>query len=188
MDISDVLTIAEQSKALPTHPDPRFPPSPYFKFLRAAAAYTKARVCVELGVCGGGGSLHMCLGTSGIVIGVDIRDDYPEQTKWIQDHFDNWQFWLADSIHAAQIAKDLDHWVGQVDLLFIDTIHTYERTWAEYNAWRRLLSKGALVCLDDLYRPGMDLLWAEMPEPKVRLDWLHPSMSPTDGGFGVLIC
>lgn len=179
-----MLTIAEQSKALPIHPDSRFPPSPYFRFLRAATAHIKARVAVELGVCGGGGSLHMCIGTPGTVIGVDIRDDYPEQTKWIKEQFDNWRFWLIDSLDAAAMATGYS---GMVDLLFIDTIHTYARTMAEYRTWKPLLSKGALVCLDDLHRPGMDRLWAEMPEPKVRLDWLHPSMSPTDGGFGVVI-
>jgi hypothetical protein len=43
-----------------------------------------------------------------------------------------------------------------------------------------------VVCLDDLFRDGMGKVWAEMPENKVRLDFLHPSQSPTDGGFGVV--
>lgn len=34
---------------------------------------------------------------------------------------------------------------------------------------------------------GMDEVWAAMPEPKVRMDWLHHGGSPSDGGFGVIL-
>jgi hypothetical protein len=56
----------------------------------------------------------------------------------------------------------------------------------EYKAYEPYLSDRAIVILDDLFRPGMDDAWSVMPEPKVRFDFLHPSQSPTDGGFGVI--
>ena len=68
---------AAQALTILPYPDPRFPPSPYYRFLRVAAQQMRPRLSVELGVCGGGGSLHLALGYgAGKVIGIDIADDH----------------------------------------------------------------------------------------------------------------
>jgi predicted O-methyltransferase YrrM len=169
------------------YPDPEngkvtFPPSPYYRFLKLLAEEMGAKLSVELGLCGGGGSLHLAM-ASQQVIGVDIALDYEDNIRWIRRNYSNFKFFHGDSIQAAP-------WIygnfGKIDILFIDTTHTYEQTMAEYFAYKRYLSDNAVVCLDDLFRPGMDLAWDEMPETKARFDFLHPSQSPTDGGFGVI--
>jgi predicted O-methyltransferase YrrM len=166
----------------PGNPKTTFPPSPYYRFLKLLADEMSSRLSVELGVCGGGGSLHLAM-ASAQVVGVDVTLEYPDNIRWIRRNYDNFNFLNADSVQSAPIIHSS---FGEIDILFIDTTHTYEQTIAEYFAYERFLSDQAVICLDDLFRPGMDLAWAEMPETKARFDFLHPSASPTDGGFGVI--
>lgn len=170
------------------YPDPdnnrvTFPPSPYYRFLKLLAEYMPARLSVELGVCGGGGSLHLAM-ASQITVGVDLTmAEYEDNIRWIKRHHPNFNFLQGDSVEAARMIYTR---FGPIDILFIDTTHTYDQTMAEYNAYLPFLSHRAVVCLDDLYREGMDRVWDKMPDNRLRLDFLHPSQSPTDGGFGVI--
>jgi predicted O-methyltransferase YrrM len=166
----------------PGNPKTTFPPSPYYRFLKLLAEEIAGCLSVELGVCGGGGSLHLAM-ASDQVVGVDVTLEYPDNIRWIRRNYDNFNFLSADSVQSAPLIYNN---FGEIDILFIDTTHTYEQTMAEYFAYDRYLSDRAVICLDDLFRPGMDLVWAEMPETKARFDFLHPSASPTDGGFGVI--
>lgn len=175
-------TWAAEALQLPVYPDPRFPPSPYYRFLLVAARNLQPVLSVELGVCGGGGSLHLARGYPyGQVVGVDVVEDHKENTDYIRATYPNFRLWLGDSIELAQSIR-LQY--GPVGLLFIDTIHTYERTMAEFETWQKYLDRGAIVCLDDLHRDGMEQAWSELPGHKVRLDMLHPGS--TEGGFGVI--
>jgi predicted O-methyltransferase YrrM len=172
------------------YPDPdnskvTFPPSPYYRFLRLLADEMNSKLSVELGVCGGGGSLHLAMGSQ-IAVGIDVTyDEYMDNVKWLSKNYDNLYLFTDDSVEFAPYIYERFGKV-QIDILFIDTTHTYARTLDEYNAYLPYLSNRAVVILDDLFRPGMDLAWDEMPEPKIRFDFLHPSQSPTDGGFGVI--
>jgi predicted O-methyltransferase YrrM len=191
MNKETLIRIAKQAmltgQMIANYPDPTnekvtFPPSPYYRFLKLLAEHMQSRLSVELGVCGGGGSLHLAMASS-IVIGVDMALEYEDNIRWIKREYPNFHFLHGDSVDNA---RNIGNAFGEIDLLFIDTTHTYEQTMAEYNAYKPFLSDRAVICLDDLFRGGMDRVWAEMPENKVRLDFLHPSQSPTDGGFGVI--
>jgi len=63
-------------------------------------------------------------------------------------------------------------------------VHTVERTVAEWRAWEPFMAGTAVICLDDLHRPGMQEAWDWVSWEKVRLDDLHPGGNG-DGGFGV---
>ena len=166
----------------PVYPDERFPPSLYYRFLQIAARNLQPRLSVELGVCGGGGSLHLAMGwPQGQVVGIDIVEDHKENTDFIQATFPNFNLWLGDSCELAQSVRMQ---YGQVDILFIDTDHTYTQTMKEFSTWEKYLSRKAIICLDDLHRDGMEQAWNELPGNKVRLDMLHPGR--TEGGFGVI--
>lgn len=191
MSKETLLILAKQAALAPQmvadYPDPldgevTFPPSPYYRFLNILATHIKSNLSVELGVCGGGGSLHLAM-AGRTTVGVDIALDYQANIRWIKRNYPNFHFLHADSIKSA---VDIFGNFGPIDILFIDTTHTYEQTMAEYNAYRPFLSSKAVVCLDDLYRQGMDRAWDELPDTKLRLDFLHPQQSPTDGGFGVI--
>ena len=191
MNKETIITLAKQAASsgqmVANYPDPEdgtvtFPPSPYYRFLNLLANYMVANLSVELGLCGGGGSLHLAM-AGGFVVGVDIALDYQANIRWMKRNYSNFNFLHGNSVNSAQTIYNA---FGEIDILFIDTTHTYEQTMAEYNAYKPFLSHRAVICLDDLFRQGMDRVWAEMPKNKLRLDFLHPSQSPTDGGFGVI--
>lgn len=170
-------------------PQGRFPPSKYYRFLYFLAREIKPRLSVELGLCGGGASFHLATGyPSGAVIGIDIKDNYPRNREFIEQKCSNFTFWQVDSVLAARAISPY----APLDILFVDTDHTYEQTMAEWNAWEPYLSERAIVCLDDLFRKGMDKAWNEIPWPnKLRLDSLHDGGviledGYGDGGFGVV--
>jgi len=181
MNEFDLRTLAQQALLDPVYPSPLFPPSPYYRFLKRLAVHMQPRLSVVLGVCGGGCCLHLALGNpNGRVVGVDYAYDHDEQIKHIYSACPNFTFWNGDSVFdVGQIVSDF----GRPDILFIDTVHTYGQTWAEFREWRPFLSDNAVVCFDDLFRAEMGNIWEELPGPKVRLDALHPT---AEGGFGVV--
>lgn len=163
--------------------DPRFPPSPYYRFLRIAARNMQPGLSVELGVCGGGGSFHLATGwPNGVTIGVDVADDHRENIDFIRKECPNFRFWVKDSVEAS---TEIYLEYGFINILFIDTVHTLEQSLAEYNAYRRYMAKDFIICFDDLFRKEMAGLWEQLPGPKLRLDQLHDG-SECGGGFGVI--
>lgn len=158
-----------------------FPPSVYYKFLFELAREKMSKLSVVLGVCGGGCCYNLLLANPlGKVVGIDLANDHKVNTNYLKT-FPNFTFMQKDSITAANFFDD-----NSVDVLFIDTVHTYEQTMSEFNAWRSKLTTDAVVCLDDLFRGGMQKAWDELPGDKLRMDTLHIGGSKTDGGFGVL--
>ena len=178
-------TLAQLALQDPIYPSPLFPPSPYYRFLKRLAEQLSPSLSIELGVCGGGGSLHLALGNSnGSVVGVDNAYDHDEQIQHIYKACPNFTFWLGDSIQdSGRIVSDF----GLPQVVFVDTTHTYERTMMEFEAWYPYLKRqdNWVMCFDDLFRPGMNQAWNELPEPKVRLDSLHTG-AEQGGGFGVV--
>lgn len=173
--------VANQAWVMKPFPDPRFPPSVYYRFLYKLTEWWQPKLSVELGVCGGGGSLYLSRGyPDGKVVGVDVSVEYPDNLAYVQATCPNFTFLREDSIKAAEIV------IGEVDILFIDTVHTYEQTMAEFNAWLPHLNGSSIVVLDDLYRDNMEQAWIELPGQHFRMDDLHIGGSPTDGGFGVI--
>lgn len=183
MTEAELRELEAQAHREPPYPSSLFPPSVYYRFFRLLAARTKPRLSIVLGVCGGGDALHLALGWSqGKVIGIDHAWDHPDQIGYIRAVCLNYEHMIADSILSASQVGERH---GKVDILFIDTIHTLDRTLDEFFAWQPYLAAGAVVCLDDLFRPGMQEAWDAMPEPKVRLDSLHDG-AEFGGGFGVV--
>ena len=171
--------LADEACAMEPFPMQFFPPSIYYRFFYKLTQALQPALSVELGLCGGGGSYHLAAGwPHGQVIGVDVVNDYPDNLEYLDSHCANFNFWKMNSLAAAAIAKERGK---VVDILFIDTVHTYPATLAEWGAWRGLLSDEGVVMFDDLTRPGMKEFWDGLPEPKLRIDKLH------DGaGFGIV--
>jgi predicted O-methyltransferase YrrM len=193
LDRFQVERLAARVEKVPVYPDPRFPPSLYYRFLYLLAQEAQPEISVELGVCGGGGSLHLALGwPKGIVVGVDVSNDYPDQIKHIMDTCDNFEFVREDSLKLVDIMYSSSPFryvlAPRVGILFIDTVHTYEQTCDEWDSWRPLMHPNGIVVLDDLFREGMQEAWDALPgRDKIRLDYLHIGGAPTDGGYGVIL-
>ena len=185
MNAQLIQTLASQAVYESVYPDERFPPSMYYRFMKLLATAKRPRLSVELGLCGGGGSLHLLLGWGGgRVIGIDVVNEYPDNIMWMMANFPRFQFWKMDSVDASDLFVEGRE---KIDILFMDSVHTYEHVMKEFEAYRPVLAHDAIVLMDDLYREGMDRVWAEMPGAKIRLDHLHIGGSPTDGGFGVVL-
>ncbi len=181
LNAGTIARLGNEALMASPYPDPRFPPSPYYRFLKLLAQEMKARLSVELGVSGGGGSLHLAMGSE-IAVGVDYAWDHEENINYITDHYSNFTFLQGDSV---AVAPDIFERYGLIDILFIDTTHTLAQTMIEYQAYKPFMSLNSVICLDDLFRPGMQEAWEAMPEPKLRLDSLHIGEGE-DGGFGVM--
>ncbi len=67
-----------------------------------------------------------------------------------------------------------------IDVLFIDTEHTFDQVSAEWRIYRHLCNPGAIVALDDIKMNDMARFWESLPYPKLELtEECHVS------GFGV---
>ncbi len=181
LDAGTIARLGSEALIASPYPDPRFPPSPYYRFLKLLAQEMKAKLSVELGVSGGGGSLHLAMGSE-VTVGVDYAWDHEENITHIIRNYSNFVFVQGDSINLAPAIFEQ---YGLIDILFIDTTHTLAQTAMEYEAYKPFMSPNSVVCLDDLFRPGMQEAWEAMPEPKLRLDSLHQSEAG-EGGFGVV--
>lgn len=115
---------------------------------------------VELGVRTGNSTLALlaaCAATHSQLVSYDIDSACPENVRrTAREHTHNWpacdraiskrwDFRALDSILAA------DQWSsgGFVGMLFIDTIHEYERTRDELAAWLPKLRRDAVICGHD---------------------------------------
>ncbi len=164
----------------------RFPPSTYYNFLRVLVQAINARVAVELGVCGGGGSYYMSMASRHCkVIGIDIAREYDDNISFMENTLPNFRFILDDSVEAASI---IEREYKAIDLLFIDTDHTYEQTKIEFETYLPLMAGHgqALICMDDINREGAREYWNEIELPKVEIPVLHLGGSKTDGSFGIV--
>jgi len=56
-----------------------------------------------------------------------------------------------------------------IDLLFVDTDHTFVQLAAEWNIYRHLCNPGALVVLDDILMNDLPRFWETLPYPKLEL-------------------
>lgn len=188
MNVNILKQLAERAKTMDVYPDARFPPAVYYRFLRALAEHVKPSMSVELGVACGGGLLHLALGwPDGLAIGVEHGNQHLANIACILNRYRNTRIIFGDSRRSFNACWFDGFKPNCVDILFIDTVHTYEHTTEEFAVWQPYLKQGAVVCMDDLYRPRMIDFWNELPYEKIRLDWLHISGSPTDGGFGAFI-
>jgi predicted O-methyltransferase YrrM len=186
MNAELIRQLAGRAPSMPVYDSPLFPPSIYYRFFELLAAEIKPKLSVELGVGGGGVSVHLAKGNpDGMVVGVEISWDRPEEINHIIKNFPNFRFQRCDSQWAAPMIYDM---YGPIDILFIDTIHTYERTLLEFKTYRPFLSKDAVVCLDDVHRPGMAKAVEKLPGEKIELDDLHPRQTDAEEGDGGFLC
>lgn len=166
-------------------PGPEWPPSIYYRYLGIVARNISCRNFVELGTDGGGAARSVAMMSPGTnVITIDIR----KAPTVDMINLPNFKFVQGDSVALAEtIGPTIDQ---ELDLLFIDTVHEYDHAMAETNAWVKYMPVGAVICYDDLYRPGLERLWNDLPFQKTGyrdLHVLHIGGVPTDGGFGVAI-
>jgi MMP 1-O-methyltransferase len=133
----------------------------HLELLYQMVAKTGAQRIVELGTRGGNSTCALVIGaaeTKGRVVSVDHGrgSEYPgepptwnqlaETTTLITDKLgleDFWQLVVKDDLRFASQYKN------EIDLLFIDTGHSYEQTKKELQAWGRKVVNGGFIAIHD---------------------------------------
>lgn len=166
--------LVEMTNAAPTT-------AAYNLFLYDLVKAFRFETMVETGTDRGRSAAHMALGNiRGYVFTIDVDPACSAEARALQ--LPNLRAWTGNSLDivggehldgAPYIAD------GLIDLLFLDSLHTYEHTKAEWLAFKPKLHANSIVLIDDIaLDEGMRRFWAELPEPKLELNHLHYS------GFG----
>ncbi len=187
MTLTQLKVLRGQAYQAVPLPEVQWPPSAYYRFLSLLAKAMAAEVFVELGTCGGGASYNVAvMNPTTKVISIDLVK-MPTVDEVI-NRCPNFEFVQSDSVAAA--ATIGAKYQGKINLLFVDTAHTYEQATAEFYAWLPYMAPHGIVCCDDLNRPGLDRFWAEVKQQKTDfgdLAILHIGGEVTDGGFGAIL-
>ncbi len=174
---------------------------PYYRFFYHIASMLRPKLTVELGGYQGTAAAHFAAGFNrGFVVSIDHHTDAGDeenQGRMIAatmafNNIDYFQGWTTDSLaeenkgkhalgNAGSVYKEILHYVeyqGKIDILFIDSWHTYEHAMADWEAYKPLMNSPALVICDDVEDKGiivgMEKFWEEIPEPKFLNSNLHP--------------
>ncbi|MDH3267333.1 MAG: class I SAM-dependent methyltransferase [Ignavibacteria bacterium] len=148
----------------------------YYPFLYHLAKLTKPKFVVELGTNKGTGALHFKFG-------------YPEAIVITIDKVQfNQRFLLKQNIYATKSdtrdSQNLFFVLNKVDILFIDSLHTYAQVVAELELWGSQIKENGILLMDDIrLNTGMTEAW-NLIELKDKFEFkeLHPAVS-----FGVAI-
>lgn len=150
----------------------------YYQWLALAVRITKPALVLELGSGLGVSALMMLaeLLEKARLISCDVARDL----KFVPETARNdprIRFCCGNDLDLNIFGNELP--IG-IDLLFIDTEHTFKQISAEWNIYRHLCSPGALVVLDDIRMNDMPRFWESLPYPKFELtEECHSS------GFGI---
>lgn len=172
----------------------------YYRWLFHICKFVKPQVALELGIARAQASAHMAAGGAKVVIGVDREPWEPEfsiAVEAIRSRNLKFILVLGDTQHPRVVerVRSLVEQLGSVELLFIDSTHTYDQVLGEFQTYKSLLVNGALIVCDDLYTAENDVLRAflEIPGEHIQLEELHTihqhEVSKEDRvvGFGAVI-
>lgn len=156
----------------------------YYDFLYSLAKKMNPKKIVELGTDRGDGTCRFAHGApEAKVITIGLPES-PEAIKHCEP-YPNIDVWFENTWdYDGELQKKV--WTaepeGFIDILLIDTDHSFRKAWTEYNKFGRMVRKGGIILCDDItIDDEMKKFWDKVPEPKVSLPHLHNT------GFGVVI-
>lgn len=153
------------------------PSAKYYPFMYRLLQKINPKLVVELGVCTGHGTAHLAASSpAATIIAVDPN---PLDITAILGRYKNIKFKKTISTDLTLLDDIKDE---SVDLVFVDTLHTYAQVTSEVAVWTSKLKKGGIFLFDDItYSEEMIKFWNELQLPKVSLPQLHWT------GFGIAI-
>lgn len=152
----------------------------YYHYLLKLVKRLKPKKVLELGTSQGRSSLFMMLGLpeDGSLITIDIGSFLRSDLAAFAN----------DSRLKIVFGNDLYHSVfskieNNIELLFIDSEHSFEQIFKEWDIYRPKLVDGAIVVMDDIHlNQGMERFWDSLPYEKIDTGgYLHFS------GFGLFV-
>ena len=157
---------------------------PYYHLIYLLAQHMAPCVVVELGVAYG--RFLRCAALAGAdlgnaIVGIDtVR--YPDIAATLA------MFEQVAFINAPSVPRPM-YVPTEIDILHIDSLHSYAHAKGEFEAYKDLLNDGAVVMFDDLYAGGDTVLryFNELPYSNIQDDRLHPANIHNPCGYGVMI-
>lgn len=152
---------------------------PYYHLMFLLARQIRRGVAVELGVHIGRGVGSLAAGSQRVtVFGLDPAN--PPGLGRVLARYGNISF-------HQEAALPVPAWLSpgaKVNILHIDTEHSYANARQEFESYRAFLARGAAVLFDDLHAmdDGVLAYFNELAYPKVQEDRLHPVC-----GYGVVL-
>lgn len=179
---------------------------PYYRFFYHLAKWLQPKLVVELGGWQGTAAAHFAVGCrESTIVTIDHHSDegdqhHQELMQQVFYRYSNLYYecgWSTSEVaerekgnHALgnREGVNLSKYFSSIDILFIDSWHTYDNAMIDWRVYQPLLSNNALVICDDIqggegeFDPisGMLRFWNEMPDPKFLNSNLHPA---TNLGF-----
>ena len=156
---------------------------PVYPFLFALAREMEPSFILELGTELGRGMCSMHLGwPHSPIVSVDFLEVTGPSTFVEPAAVPGmWSLLCAESVEFAMQNPD-----QKIDLLLIDSAHTYDVTLNEWKLYRPMMRAGGAICFDDLDCEGVRDVWNQEVDSavdiKMELPSLHPGMS-----FGVVL-
>lgn len=149
----------------------------YHHFMFAWVQKTQPRLIVETGTDRGISAAHFAVGCpSAKVVSIDIR----RECTAILDAFGfpNVETITANSVDVASRFDD-----QSIDLLLLDSLHTYDHVMKEIELYVPKMREGTVVFMDDIAQDAeMGRAWRDLAYPKRSLVGVH---YPGFGVFGV---
>ena len=139
----------------------------YYQWLALLVKIVKPKQVLELGNSHGLSTLMMfseLLNTASL-----ISCDVVKQLDFIPPHVFNdsrLKFYFGNDLNLNIFGNNLP--VG-IDLLYIDTDHTFTQISSEWEIYKHLCNPGAIVVLDDIRMNDMFDFWDSLQYPKLEL-------------------
>jgi predicted O-methyltransferase YrrM len=162
----------------------------YYHFLAGFVRFNSIQTVVEVGTHFGGSALAMLAGGSGrmqLIVTVDISDQSEPYLRGKEKIIK-----VVGDGASRETAEAVLGKIGTgVDLLYIDTLHTYQCTFETFATFYPLL-KPKWIILDDItLNDEMKSAWTDItsrfvPESCVNVAALIPSVRRGRAGFGLI--
>lgn len=146
----------------------------YYRFLYEVSRLSAPSVSVETGTRLGCSALQIAVGNpGGIVITVDVD---PAAALRVADL--NAKNILPITGDSSKVFEKVKGMVTEIDLLYIDSDHSFKTAMSEYTLYGSLVRKGGVMLFDDItINDEMKSFWMKVDGPKVELPHLHTGFS-----------
>ncbi len=151
------------------------PGSDYYRWLWELGKRFHPERVLEIGIDKGASTLTLAASNpTGTVVSMDINPGACENARTIARHHEikNLGILHQDSLKVVAFERPFD-------LLFLDSWHSFDQVYREYESYRPLVRPGGIILFDDIrYSKEMEVAWDYIADPKMDLSELHHS------GFG----
>lgn len=163
--------------------------APYYAFLAGLMRVLELERAFEVGTHYAGAAIALAKGVPEGRRGVVVTSDVTDLNRAGTDRYPAIVRVQGDSLAPRVVDRIVSCFDRHIDLLYVDTVHTYRATYENVAVYANRL-KPRFIVLDDIrLNPDMRALWRDLGrlEPGTLLD-VSELVEREDAGFGVIEC